>query len=41
MVSIIQSDNQRDKTLKEKSDNYRKVDSREMIMCFKIMKLFL
>jgi len=38
MVSILQSDYQRDKTSREKSENSRKVVSREMV-CFKIMKL--
>jgi len=38
MVSVLQSDNQRGRTSREKSENSRKVVSREM-MCFKIMKL--
>jgi len=38
MVSVPQSDDQRDRTSREKSENSRKVVSREM-MCFKIMKL--
>jgi len=37
-VSVFQSDDQRDRTSREKSENSRKVVSREM-MCFKIMKL--
>ena len=37
-VSVLQSDDQRDKTSREKSENSRKVISKEM-MCFKIMKL--
>jgi len=38
MVSVLQSDDQRDRTSREKSENSRKVVSRE-IVCFKIMKL--
>jgi len=38
MVSVLQSNDQRDKTCREKSKNSRKVVSRE-IVCFKIMKL--
>jgi len=38
MVSVLQSDDQRDRTSREKSENSRKVVSREMV-CFKIMKL--
>ena len=38
-VSIIQSNDQKNKTLREKLESYRKVVSGEM-MCFKIMKLF-
>jgi len=38
MVSILQSNNKRDKTSREKLENSRKVVSREMV-CFKIMKL--
>jgi len=38
MVSVLQSDDQRDRTSREKLENYRKVVSRE-IVCFKIMKL--
>ena len=37
-VSILQSNDQKDKTFREKSEGYRKVVSRE-IVCFKIMKL--
>jgi len=37
-VSVLQSDDQRDKTSRENSENSRKVVSREMV-CFKIMKL--
>jgi len=38
MVWVLQSDNQRDRTSREKSENSNKVVSREMV-CFKIMKL--
>jgi len=38
MVSILQSNEQRDITSREKSENPRKVISRE-IVCFKIMRL--
>jgi len=38
MVSVLQSDDQRGRTSREKSDNSRKVVSRE-IVCFKIIKL--
>jgi len=38
MVSILQSDDQRDRTSREKSKDSRKVVSREMV-CFKIMNL--
>jgi len=38
MVSVLQSDDQRDKTCREKSENSRKVVSRDMV-CFKIIKL--
>jgi len=37
-VSVLQSDDQRERTSREKSENSRKVVSREMV-CFKIMKL--
>jgi len=37
-ISILQSDDQKDRTLKQKSKNSREVVSREM-MSFKIMKL--
>ena len=37
-VSVLQSDDQRDRTSREKSENSRKVVSKEMV-CFKIMKL--
>jgi len=38
MVSILKSDDQRDRTSREKSENSRKVVSREIVY-FKIMKL--
>jgi len=38
MVSVLKSDDQRDKTFREKSEYPRKVVSREMV-CFKIIKL--
>ena len=38
MVSVLQSDDQRDRTSREKSENFRKMIYREMV-CFKIMKL--
>jgi len=38
-VSVLQSDDRRDRTPREKSENSREVISRE-IVCFKIMKLF-
>jgi len=37
-VSILQWDDQKDKTFREKSESSKKVISREM-MCFKIIKL--
>jgi len=37
-VSVLQSDDRKDITFREKSESSRKVVSREM-MCFKIMKL--
>jgi len=37
-VSVLQSNDQRDKTSREKSENSIKVISRE-IVCFKILKL--
>jgi len=37
-VSVLQSDDQRDRTYREKLKNSRKVVSREMV-CFKIIKL--
>jgi len=37
-ISVLQLDDQKNRTLREKSESYRKVVSRE-IVCFKIMKL--
>jgi len=37
-VSVLQSDDQRDRTFREKLENSREVIYREMV-CFKIMKL--
>jgi len=41
MISILQSDDQRDNNPREKSESYRIVVYREIgeIMCFKITKL--
>jgi len=38
MVSVLQSNDQRGRTFREKSDNSRKMVSKD-IVCFKIMKL--
>jgi len=39
MISILQSNEQRGRTIREKSQNFREIVSKRKIMCFKILKL--